>query len=168
MRLRSRIIFLTSGTHDPQFVPHFSLSCNATSIASGALTFIPAGLSNASLISDSDTLKQLLRIVQNTGTDLKAHADRVREFMRLGTREREERLAYHINRLQPANETMKKDLLQQFRFIMQSLALYRSDLRKADFKPTESSEEELIYLRKKLPELIESLKNLASLRKATD
>ncbi len=116
----------------------------------------------------TDTLQRLLHIVQNTGTDLKAHADRVREFMRLGTREREERLAYHINRLQPANETMKKDLLQQFRFIMQSLALYRSDLRKADFKPTESSEEELIYLRKKLPELIESLKNLASLRKATD
>lgn len=50
---------------------------------------------------------------------------------------------------------------------MQSLALYRSDLRKADFKPTNSSEEELIYLRKKLPELIEHLKNLASWRKAT-
>src|ERR1700736_3256245 len=56
------MIFFSSGTHDPQLVPHLSLSCNDASNAPGLPRPDKSCAASASLISCSATLKQLQTI----------------------------------------------------------------------------------------------------------
>src|SRR5690606_39304087 len=66
----------------------------------------------------------------------------------------------HFSALYPDKATLKDDLTQQFRHILLSLALYRSDIQTNNFKATESSQKEYDYLINRIPSVITILKML--------
>ena len=80
----------------------------------------------------------------------------------------ETQLERNFSMLHPQKQTMKVDLVRRFHFIMQSLALYRSDLRSSGYLQTTSSEKEYQYLTTNLSSLIEQLEHMTTFHQHTD
>src|SRR5690606_23545950 len=73
-----------------------------------------------------------------------------------------------FNILHPENETMKIDCVRRFHLILQSLAIYRSDISDPNYEESENFELEQKYLKTHIPELIERLTEMTRYHKFTD
>src|SRR5690606_33311344 len=113
-------------------------------------------------------LENILNVIESEQADKKDQIEKISGYLREGGKGMEESLARNFSILHPENETMKADLARRFHYLMQSFALYRSDLRKSDFRETESSKEEYEYLRKGLPQLLERLKHMITYNRYTN
>lgn len=107
-------------------------------------------------------LEDILHTVKDSITKAERKAEKIREYVWRG-REMEELLARNFSRLHPENETMKTELVSSFHFIMQSLALYRSDL-----KENNDPQKEYSYLPQNIPKLVERLQYMTTYHKYTD
>lgn len=56
--------------------------------------------------------------------------------------------------------TFNEQIMQEYKFIMQSLVLYKSDIKGNDFKQSESSLKKVKFMMQKFPLLISKLESL--------
>jgi hypothetical protein len=121
--------------------------------------------SQAQTPSDSaratDSLKQVVHFLENLLQSVeKSKNDAEKQVAIMGryikdAQKMETTLGNNFSMLHPKNETFKTELTRQFHFIMQSVALYRSDLRSTNLTSTENTNRELKYLTDQIPKLME-------------
>jgi small-conductance mechanosensitive channel len=101
-------------------------------------------------------LQAILQTIENSNLVLQRKATLLREYISEGNK-KENLLQLNLKKILPKDESLQKTILNQFHFLLQSVALYRSDLKGANFTETESSSKEYEYLKKHTPELINRL-----------
>lgn len=122
----------------------------------------------------TDSLKQVVHFLENLLQSVeKSKNDAEKQVAIMGpcikdAQKMETTLGNNFSMLHPKNETFKTELTQQFHFIMQSVALYRSDLRSTNFTSTENTNRELKYLTDQIPQLMEKLTYMITYHQHTD
>lgn len=122
----------------------------------------------------TDSLKQVVHFLENVLQSVeKSKNDAEKQVAIMGSyikdaQKMETTLGNNFSILHPKNETFKTELTRQFHFIMQSVALYRSDLRSTNFTSTENTNRELKYLTDQIPKLMEKLNYMTTYHPITD
>jgi hypothetical protein len=122
----------------------------------------------------TDSLKQVVHFLENLLQSVeKSKNDAEKQVAIMGryikdAQKMETTLGNNFGMLHPKNETFKTELTRQFHFIMQSVALYRSDLRSTNFTSTENTNRELKYLTDQIPQLMEKLTYMITYHQHTD
>ncbi len=131
-----------------------------------SVVFGQTDTSDSSNIEAINNLNQIIQFLENIKYSVEnsiifteQEVEKMSEYIREGQK-MQILFVDNLSVLHPDKTTLKSDLTQQFHFILQSLALYRSDLRNADVKATDSNNKEFDYLINRIPSLIANLKIL--------
>lgn len=102
-----------------------------------------------------DYLLQIKSAVPKDSSQVKQSVAKLRQLVRQGGFQQQV-MERQIRSIQGQDAETLKDMVQQFRFIVQSAALLRSDLEQAAFS-NKSVQEEIRYLHKHIPPLVHQL-----------
>lgn len=110
-----------------------------------------------------DTLVSIKNYLQfmrnNVNTHEKTNQMKVAVFdslIRLGS-EREEQLKTSLQLLKNQSDSEYSEMVKSFHYIMQSLVLLKNDLKQNNYRHNESSRNEVIYLNKNIPLLMDKI-----------
>jgi hypothetical protein len=104
-------------------------------------------------------LEDVLNSLKNSKIHTEQEIKKIRTYIGEGSK-MEKLLKEYLTNIHPDNETLNAELTSQFRLIMQSLILYRSDIYNANYESSESSKIELNYLLHQIPSLLYRLRML--------
>jgi hypothetical protein len=106
------------------------------------------------------SIKNYLQFMRNNiNTHEKTNKIKVSVYdslIRLGTA-REEQLKTSLASLQHQSDTEYPEMIKSFHFIMQSLVILKMDLKQNNYEHNENSRNEVIYLNKNIPVLIDKI-----------